>query len=541
MKVRRILLVVLATALLFELSLQVLSFGNFLRLRSSASDSNEREEGTRLALCVGDSYTYGYGSSDPSAHSYPARLEVALEEGTSEAWKVVNLGWPGNNTEQMAATIAPHLHQPADLVVILGGINDPWSDPQPFDFDSVTVSDADSGETSASPPFRWELRTLRLFRTGTQHNPYQSTDAGNEHDPSATAPSLEESQPEKEKAEPELPAESLSEQGWRLALEDQNFEAAAAVFESIPAGDPSRSPGLCFCYTALQQHDQVDDELELLREAFKKDPSESNAAVLINCLTFGHRNGEIVEWGKNFAEDYPTHFGIAYRYGLALLHAGSGEESRDWFDRARDLLSEDEVSQSDARWFWTNRAIAYGEHSGLSADPEEMYFSVISSYLAGKSEGETQQSLLSMAPYTTEESWKGALARVSMTEEQKTALNKLYARSEGDTLAEAVGAATRENYENMARRAKATGAVVLICTYPFRNEFLETVGKEASTRTKTFFLRVDDDFERALALNDFKKETLFVSDGHCNDAGYQLLANLIAEKVMPALLDRKTP
>ena len=148
---------ILAALLLLEGTLQALSYVMLRRERDAQRppDSIQTFSGRRV-LCVGDSYTYGIGSSDREA-SYPARLEEHLKTaGDGDPWIVVNEGWPSRNSQELTEML-PHLLQEydPDWVVVLIGINDRWSDARPREMPASPAADPRA--------WTWKWRTKRLF------------------------------------------------------------------------------------------------------------------------------------------------------------------------------------------------------------------------------------------------------------------------------------------------------------------------------------------------------------------------------------------
>jgi lysophospholipase L1-like esterase len=83
--------------------------------------------GTQVhVLCVGDSHTFGAGV--PARESYPAQLQVMLDERWPGRFSIVNLGVPGMSTAQVRERLPLELarYEP-DLVILWAGINNIWS------------------------------------------------------------------------------------------------------------------------------------------------------------------------------------------------------------------------------------------------------------------------------------------------------------------------------------------------------------------------------------------------------------------------------
>jgi lysophospholipase L1-like esterase len=109
--------VILALVLLLEL-LFVLG-GLLVRGEPTAA-----ADGRIVVLCVGDSHTRG--RKDPD--NYPFQLERILNERTGKAYRVVNLGIPGQNTAQVRNRLERYLtyYRPA-IVLHFGGVNNVWN------------------------------------------------------------------------------------------------------------------------------------------------------------------------------------------------------------------------------------------------------------------------------------------------------------------------------------------------------------------------------------------------------------------------------
>ena len=112
-------------------------------------------------LCLGDSFTYGVGSSDPS-RAWPMQLAAALRQqpfrGRSE---VVNAGWPGHTSRDVVLTLERRLAVlDPECVIILVGVNDMWRKPERID-----DHERSPGEVApAADRFRLEWRTWRLLK-----------------------------------------------------------------------------------------------------------------------------------------------------------------------------------------------------------------------------------------------------------------------------------------------------------------------------------------------------------------------------------------
>ena len=148
---------ILGAAVLLELVLQLGAL--VLWWRAPAPTEPERGAG-RVVLCIGDSYTFGIGTTD-QAHTYPNQLRDRLRSSGGD-WQVVAAALPGRNSREVLERIDGQLASfRPDVVCVLVGLNDRWSQPEPLDL--AAEPDAAIG-TAEAAKFRWRWRTARLVR-----------------------------------------------------------------------------------------------------------------------------------------------------------------------------------------------------------------------------------------------------------------------------------------------------------------------------------------------------------------------------------------
>ena len=128
----RVLLVTPLLILSLELSLQVLAWTTF---HAAQRETSPPDSAAHTVLCVGDSFTYGMGAVTEGG-AYPSRLARRLAPADVA---VQNAGWPGQNSRDVLLSLSTHLqrHEP-DLVYVLVGLNDGWSLPAPVSDDELT-------------------------------------------------------------------------------------------------------------------------------------------------------------------------------------------------------------------------------------------------------------------------------------------------------------------------------------------------------------------------------------------------------------------
>lgn len=109
---------------IMEISLRALSHF-YSRKASLAGLANSR---VFNILCLGDSFTYGWGVD--TKDNYPRQLEEKLNNsGLGVTFKVFNLGVPGSNSSQHLMYLEDifEKYKKPDLVIILTGTNDSWN------------------------------------------------------------------------------------------------------------------------------------------------------------------------------------------------------------------------------------------------------------------------------------------------------------------------------------------------------------------------------------------------------------------------------
>lgn len=136
----------LAGLLALELLLQAVAYVIWLGGDPRAA----QPEAERVALCIGDSFTYGLHATS-TERSYPSQAQRAADEMGAGAWAFVNSGVPGQTSRDVLRRLPVllHKHQP-DVVYVLIGTND-------YFFRPAKMMRA---VEPAGYPTRW--RTLRL-------------------------------------------------------------------------------------------------------------------------------------------------------------------------------------------------------------------------------------------------------------------------------------------------------------------------------------------------------------------------------------------
>ncbi|MDD4216331.1 MAG: SGNH/GDSL hydrolase family protein, partial [Bacteroidales bacterium] len=108
---------------LLEITLRIIGFA-FNNAEAETKISND--DGKFVVLCIGDSFTYGVGSTN--GNDYPAHLQKLLQENTNKEVIVVNRGRCAQNSSQVIEKLQEDLNscQP-NLVIMLFGMANSWN------------------------------------------------------------------------------------------------------------------------------------------------------------------------------------------------------------------------------------------------------------------------------------------------------------------------------------------------------------------------------------------------------------------------------
>jgi GDSL-like lipase/acylhydrolase family protein len=168
-----VLLGLVATAVLLEGGLWLLSL--MFRPEERLAQLEPRP-GERRILCIGDSHTFG--SHLPAEKAYPGQLQTLLDTEPGQPWRVINLGYPGQNSAEVRLRLARNigLYRP-QIVLCWVGANNTWSLAESYLWDHPD----DEPPPKDERPFwekAWEISRLRgLIRMSMRHvRLYLSTD-----------------------------------------------------------------------------------------------------------------------------------------------------------------------------------------------------------------------------------------------------------------------------------------------------------------------------------------------------------------------------
>lgn len=524
----KVLGVLAASLVLLELALQAAAFVAWRSLRREpvkSSTSSSADRPLRI-LCVGDSFTFGQGASDPE-HSYPSVLQACLEHRHGLDAQVENHAWPGQDSRDVYRTLAHRLGiERYDVVCILVGVNDRWNRPVRVEATEVELGAMD---------FKWRWRTARLWRWVTR-----------DRDPGGWHPRADERWSGPTAAMIAVAERLVADAGLELGSERPGHwpypeavrAALAAADERLRQGDPpAAARGLQDSIAAqedlrlrrklvevlarMDRRQEVEDALAPIRAAYERTRGERDGIELLAALSAAGRSQEALDFGRLLVEAHPS--------------------SRD----AWRLLSQAAMNcdaQSDLAMQAARRCLETGGPLHRDSAPD---VAVLGRLLA-PGDAQSAAALLNAAlllqggcaeyayvSYLVCSPWIPAATMAHFVEIE--GLDQQGAAVLGEAFAAAYGEGAktwlvvlRHNLRAMQLLAAACGARVFFVSYPFRAED-EEIAAAVALETGSTFVNVRERFERELAGRAW--EELFVVDNHCNDTGYAILAEEVGAAI----------
>lgn len=436
--------------------------------------------GCARIVVAGDSFTFGFGAS--AGGDYPSQLQRLLDASGAPRAVVVNNGMGGANTTLARQNLERILEEvPADLVILLAGGSNALNLYQYYAFawDEPWLANAER--------LVYDIRTLRLLRFlwARTHPPAKPPLWEDDLQDVALTASVRAARRRyvATDAGPDPARKDLA--GAMDLLEQGRPDLAVPRFEALrTAGVPGATWGLGVARTRSSR--AIDPAVAgLLEEAIRIDPADPLPYEALGDMEF---------WGHQ-----RFRAAAVYRRGIEAAPQGAG----NWCGLGNALAA-------DRAYEAAHRTLL----EGLARDPEERrcYPALVAiSQLLGKQEA-TADALEARADTSDLARHHAALLR----DERRTA-----------------SAWMRSDLEAMVALARSHGAGVLLQDYPTDNEanaVLRSVAESAGLP----FVSHRAVFEERLAAGTPEAD-LFIPDGHCNDAGYRIMA----ETLVAAILEQR--
>lgn len=568
----RLLLVlfgILAGLAAVELGLQAISYAVWVSGRRGTAGANPKDKPT--ILCVGDSFTYGMGAADAVHGSYPARLERILAS-RGRAVEVVNDGWGAQTSRDVLLRLERALRalRPR-LVYVMVGINDTG-----FEVARVTPEEEARGLDPESFPLRWRLPRLavtvgqwlaggpaysrhrrraheepefvglwhaggfeirirrdgRIVLPGTEPLAWNlrqgrlfvwSDGLREEFDTHYT---LEEGRLRLQL--PGFPGGVVLERGpspdpdpllrgWRAAAAGRHEEAVRWFAEARPHRPLAAGRGLVAALAALGRHREAETVLDDLRRRLAAGEPGAIEAVVAALVALDRIEEAIDLVAREFdrSGEAPALFEVLFEVGA---RPGFARRLRNAFDAA---LAQDRLHgalraqiQRYAALAWQvddrDRALDLILRAELQA-PHRPFTAWILRRLGAERE-EVERRLQAIGAAASDRHRVLESFTRSRAEEDRAMATLAY------------------HLERIVARARRHGATPVLLTYPFRHQAIEKTIRRVARAHRVEVLDLATHFEKLLESHAF--HDLFAVDGHCNDRGYQVIAELVAEHAL---------
>lgn len=478
----------------------------------------------KVVLCVGDSWTHGIGSLDPAAGSYPAQLQSSLHQHGLREWSVVNCGLGGQNSrdvlERLPSQLAEYRPQ---WVCILVGQNDVWSAPEKAAADQQATFD------HSAYRFRWRLPRLLKWALGNVSMEVQAGPAA--RDPVEWAPRKVEEPANPYAAEPSTwPwSEDISrrkEAAYRLSV-TSDFPAAVKAYEALRAelpGDPSVRSELVRVYAALARKEESAKELDWLRRAWQETSGYWIGRAFTQALRDGDRWPECISAATAFVERFPKSDHVWALKAFAEWQVGAIDTALASIDRAIALRFD--------RWHYHTRhkILLQGRRDAEAAIQALLDAYAIDNdaeFLARNLRAMTAPSFLARAVELARNHTAEAGSRQRMV-----AIAEECLRNGDRARMESVLAS---HLERMVVAVRNAGAEPVVLCYPWNTPACSVLRRTADEHGVAF-VDVITPFTARIAGRPV--EEVRAPDGHCNDAGYGIVAGIVEERLLPLLRGR---
>lgn len=546
-------------------------------------------------LCVGDSFTYGMGATSPQ-RSYPAQMAAELRRDTGIEWRVENRGWPGRMSREILEGLDGWLAQtrPRFLCVAVG-VNDSWRRPDELVLqdDGSPVLPVEAGER-----YVWTFRLARLFTAFRTHDPFRdqqvaqpaAAGTGPPRDavvgdwvllglnaPVTLGPDgsgtlgTEPLQWQLDGAQLTLTTKVLpaitgacrvaddrlvltlggahevhfkrlakgalprnaAEDAYRLMAHADHAGAAAAFREAI-ADSPPASPyvislrsGLAGALLASGKREEALSELATVRTLHAAQNDVVSAESLASCLMMLGFEDEGAEVVAAVLPSNPESANIWSMQSHIASKRGDVAAARAAIDKSLELAGKAGVK--DRSYQFLTKALLYNEtaaHAPVFAD------CVIAAQLDSGHAERTRQTLsLWRAPAEAKEpAVRAACEARGLAAETREMMLRLLREASGEGN-EQWHAVLKSHLRQVIRRSRRAGCETVLGTYPFVSE-TRWILKSLAAEEHCAFVEIDTTFT-AIRTRE-PQRVLTVTDGHCNDDGYGVMATEFARAIVAA-------
>ncbi len=523
-RIRNAAILVVLTLVALEIVLQVLAYGAYLKYDGEGA-ATANSDAWRV-LCIGDSYTFGDGSSDPAKFSYPSRLGARLREQLGSEVEISNAGMMGHDSGDALQNLPAALEASKPHVVcVLIGCNDVWNRPE-----LVEQPTAQSG-------FQWEWRTGRLIRLMLRRNDQKWTETGPAEDGSmfeAAERLVAEARVEFGETTPIPSAMSRTrEHGQQLAanwghLNRGENDDAIRIAQEILAEHPQDSTAHVQLIRASVKTRRAlaEESVRALRAIYNENPNLRSATDFMDGLWELGRADEIYEVGPKILEKFPG----ANKGWHVLARA----EFRRGLEKSRQAYEGFFKSASKLENWMCNAVANYGGTLVLE-DPDRAAKLLTAGLLLKEAMSGRPWAMYLIAARKNQvpkEIAEKYLELDGLGASGRSLLRRAYDEAYLGTLSGWEGT-LEKHLLSIQSRILAAGARPVYVSYPYFADGLERIMARVARGADAPVVYASARFRKELETK--QRSDLFVSDGHCNDAGYDILAEEVARVVAPML------
>ena len=454
---------------------------------------------SRSVLCIGDSYTFGTGASSTEEMSYPAQLERVLNQDSTEdpPWQVSNRGWPGRNSAETRQRLPGYLaqDQPA-LVCILIGTNNRWNH---FGVDRSVQDSQSPVQATASEAWEWKVRSVQLV--ALIGDALDQREAG---------------QDDSQKEEPSRKRQRLG--GFALS------SAPELLLRARKAGGTLAKLVSSLQMVQREQVSAANAQIDRLMPTVLEGDSLDEHALLVLALVRTRRREEALQIGEAALEKLG---GTTELHGFLiepLYRMGRVDEAER---QARLAIDKEERMEG-----WLYRSIA-DLHAWTKSWPE-------AALAAGQAQLLDQQSRATerifrrvgaLDPERERTLWAELEAQAESPSAVKE-IREVYRAVRAEEQSEqALIDQLRGDLEEMVRCCRESGVRVLLLNYPKLKQPRYILESIAAADRLEGADKIDLAPEFRKVLRKDNHDHYFIPDGHCTDAGYEIMARAVAERL----------
>ncbi len=534
-RARRIALIAIATIVLLEVSLQILAVGFWL---FAAKPQVTAEAGRSVVYCVGDSFTAGLGASSRE-ESYPAQLERHLRAKLGDTWSVANGGFPGNSSREVLGELDARIDtiEPTVVCVVVGA-NDDWKLPEP-----LSLEDHDASEWVAPGDFRFECRILRLLRTARSRRPFvTSNEATDSKDPGPRTTTSEQPPPDMPK-----PKRAPIETGHPRDRNNELFGFERSARTALGAGDLATAERdtqrlldavgpdselaaiawrlLAQVLSKRNEKPGVDEALATLRRMANARERARIAEETVDAWFESGREQEALALARQHAPRFADSARLHDKRAFLELQHGDPAAARQASDRA--IATGDPTDRGRYRGYLRTRFRVYQKH-----DKDVALDALLRAHELGSTEADTRMLLQFVVWDYDRAAFEQRVARVVESERARRELVRVYESIvDLDETQRRKESVYRTHLEQVIWRCRRTGAKVVFASYPHQQRSWYR-RLAATIADETGVAWVDTADALALRIRAEPDADFFVADGHCNDAGYGVMAEAIGNTIV---------